>query len=240
MIAKEWRIPLLVGACVLLAGALYYFRTELSSTSEIDARGKMSLVDLAEEVPGLLVDLKYYSGDNFTGRKVPGYGANRALGTPQLAEALKGVQEELSTTGLSLIIYDAYRPRRAVDHFVRWAANAGDTVQKSRFYPKLSKAELFEKGYIASPSSHSRGSTVDVGLWNVQQNEALDMGTEFDYFGPESGRGNQALSEHQRANRSLLREAMIMHGFEAYAREWWHFTLRDEPFPDRYLDVKIR
>ncbi|MGC9456586.1 MAG: M15 family metallopeptidase [Halothiobacillaceae bacterium] len=197
------------------------------------------LVDLAGVAPEIVCDLRYLSADNFVGAPVDGYRANRCLLTVQAAEALALVDRRLAPMGLGLRVFDAYRPQRAVDHFVRWAKDVEDTATQTEYYPEIDKTRLFPEGYIAERSSHSRGSTVDLTLVDRQSGESLDMGTDFDFFGPQSWPRSQAVSAQQRANRLLLRALMMEAGFEPYEQEWWHFTLRDEPCPDRYFDRPV-
>lgn len=191
---------------------------------------------------GIQLDLRYFGEDNFVGQRVDGYEGPRCILTAQAAEAVLKVQEELRPFGLSLKIFDAYRPQRAVDHFVRWARDLNDTTMKGSYYPEVRKEELFDKGYIAERSGHTRGSTVDVTLGVAENNgfRELDMGTGFDFFGPQSWPLDQTMEPEQRANRLLLRQIMTKYGFKPYDQEWWHFTLKDEPFPDTYFEFPVR
>lgn len=200
-------------------------------------------VDVREVVPDASLDLRYLGPDNFVGEPIDGYLAPRAILTREAAEALAAVQAELRPFGLGVKIFDAYRPQRAVDHFVRWAAEVSDVRTKEAYYPDVDKADLFAEGYIADRSSHSRGSTVDLTLVRLDGSEegtALDMGTPFDFFGPASWPDDPRIPAPARAHRLLLRALMTKHGFDPYAREWWHFTLRDEPFPDMRFDFPVR
>jgi D-alanyl-D-alanine dipeptidase len=199
-------------------------------------------VDLAEAVPGLEVEARYAGSDNFVGAPIEGYRAPRALATRAAAEALGRVQAELRRFGLGLRVYDAYRPERAVAHFMRWAADPGASATRPRFYPDVPKQRLVAEGYIARRSSHSRGSSVDltlVALGPDGGSRELDMGTPWDFFGPESWPDSPRVPAQARANRLLLREVMLRHGFAPYAKEWWHFTLRDEPHPDESFDFPV-
>ncbi len=200
-------------------------------------------VYVEDTVPGIQIELRYFSNHNFVGERIDGYTASRCILTKEAAEALKGVQEDLNQFGLGLKIYDAYRPQRAVDHFVRWAKNPGDVRMKGEFYPEVAKEKLFKDGYIVEKSGHSRGSTVDltiVALDPNAQGAELDMGTCFDYFGPQSWPNNPEIEAGRRANRMLLRQVMEKHGFAPYLKEWWHFTLKGEPYPETYFDFPIR
>jgi len=199
-------------------------------------------VDARTIVPRLEVDLKYLTGDNFTGRPVEGYRAPRCILTREAAAALRSVQEELLPYGFGLKVFDAYRPQRAVDHFRRWSTDLADQGAKQQFYPRVAKGDLFRQGYLAEKSGHSRGSTVDLTLVVLAGEEPgaeFDMGSPFDFFGDESATDYAALAPAQRAHRLLLRTVMQRHGFRPYAKEWWHFTLEKEPFPDTYFDFAV-
>lgn len=200
-------------------------------------------VDVQQTIPTIQLDLHYFGAHNFVGERIDGYQAHRAILTRPAAEALGWVQQELAPFGLGLKMFDAYRPQQAVEHFVRWARDMNDTRMKAEFYPDVAKHDLFKEGYIAEKSSHSRGSTVDVTLvaLNVIDGATeLDMGTPFDWFGPESWPDSGAVSPSQRAHRLLLRTLMEKQGFQPYAQEWWHFTLDMEPFPDTYFDFPVQ
>ena len=186
----------------------------------------------------IIVDLKYYSNENFTGQYVEGYLSNNAILTKESALALSDAQDDFNKLGYSLILYDAYRPQRAVDFFVQWSNNSNDTINKRIYYPNIKKSELFEFGYIAYKSGHSRGSTVDVSLIEISTNKLLDMGTIFDYFGVESHTFFDDISEKQKSNRLILYEIMSDNGFKNYSKEWWHFTLKNEPY-QKYFDFLV-
>lgn len=190
--------------------------------------------------PSIVQDIRYASADNFVGEGIDGYEAARCFLTRPAAVALARVQVDLRPFDLSLKVFDGYRPQRAVDHFVRWAEDPTATALKHQYYPVVPKDSLFAQGYIAVRSGHSRGSTVDVTLVDSETGEALDMGTSFDFFDPRSHTASPHASAQARAHRLLLKQVMEAHGFRNYAKEWWHFTLRDEPFPDTYFDFVIR
>lgn len=196
-------------------------------------------VDAATLVEGLVVDMRYLGADNFVGTKVDGYQAARCLLTRQAAEALAKVARDIADKGLVLKVFDCYRPQRAVAHFVRWARDLDDRTTKPAFYPQIDKQDLFKLGYIAERSGHSRGSTMDITLARADGTE-LDMGSKFDFFGPISWPTSKSVSAEARVNRMLLAGAMRQRGFVAYAREWWHFTLREEPFPTTYFDFPVK
>ena len=187
----------------------------------------------------IIVDLKYYSTENFTGQRVDGYHSNSAILTKESATALSNVQDDLEKLGYSLILYDAYRPQSAVDFFVKWSKKINDTSYKDIYYPNIKKSDLFEFGYIAYKSGHSRGSTVDVSLIEISTNKEIDMGTVFDYFGIESHTFFNGISEKQKSNRLILYEVMSKNGFKNYSKEWWHYTLENEPF-QKYFDFLVK
>ncbi len=193
-----------------------------------------------ELIPTAQCELRYYTENNFMGQRVDGYLSPRCILTRQAAEALKNVQNMLASFGLGIKIFDAYRPQRAVDHFVRWGRDLKDIHMKAAYYPNVDKGRVFEEGYIATRSGHSRGSTVDLTIVSLAApHEELDMGTGFDFFGPESWPEHPFLSPAQRAHRMLLQIVMKQHGFKPYDKEWWHFTLANEPFPDTYFDFPV-
>lgn len=230
-----------------------------------------AFVSLTDVDPSIVVEARYFGGNNFLGRPVTGYEAPKCLLTRQAADALAAAQAELRAFGLGLKTYDCYRPQRAVDDFVRWARDTADTAMKAAFYPRVDKRNLFSDGYIADRSGHSRGSTVDLTLVPLAADAAaarraaeqalqrpsvladcalpadrrtpdtsLDMGTGYDCFDPLSHTENPAVSGEARRNRLLLRAVMEKHGFRNYPREWWHFTLREEPFPTVFFDHPVR
>ncbi len=196
-------------------------------------------VDVTTLVPDVRIDLRYAGTDNFVGAPVDGYGAARALLTRPAAEALAKVAADVAADGLTLKLFDCYRPARAVAHFARWAAAAEDHRTKAAYYPEHRKDELFALGYLAARSSHSRGSTTDLTLVEAGSGAELDMGTPFDLFSARSWLTSDAVTPHQKANRHRLATAMEQAGFAPFEMEWWHFTLRGEPHPDTYFDIPI-
>ncbi|MAD96013.1 MAG: peptidase M15 [Flavobacteriaceae bacterium] len=190
--------------------------------------------------PSIKMELRYITSNNFIGRPIDGYLRSVIIVTKPTAIALKKVQKELKEKGFSLKIFDAYRPQQAVDHFVRWAKVLKDTIKKSEFYPDVPKSQLFNLGYIASKSGHSRGSTVDLTMADLKTGKELDMGSPFDFFGTESHPFYKGIDKNQIKNRMMLRNAMLKHGFKPYENEWWHFTLRDEPFPKTYFNFPVK
>jgi D-alanyl-D-alanine dipeptidase len=197
-------------------------------------------VDAATVVEGLVVDMRYFGDNNFVGTRIDGYERPRCLLTRQAADALAAIQRDLAGRGLALKMFDCYRPTRAVAHFIRWAQRIDDVKRKAEFYPDIDKRDLFRLGYIAARSGHSRGSTVDLTLIRRADGAELDMGTPYDFSGPQSGLSDRRVSEEARKNRALLVGAMTRGGFRPYPKEWWHYTLANEPFPDTYFNFPVR
>lgn len=185
-------------------------------------------------------ELRYLGNDNFIGKPIDGYYKNCVIITKETAHALKKVQEILLKEGLSLKIFDAYRPQQAVDHFVRWAKQINDTLMKKQYYPDVPKSELFTQGFIAKKSGHSRGSTVDLTIINSSTGSELDMGSPYDFFGEKSHPFSKNIQKHQQENRLYLRRVMLANDFKPYENEWWHFTLKKEPFPTTYFNFLIQ
>ena len=207
------------------------------STSPDDPSG---FVVLAEVAPDIIQEIRYYSTYNFVGDRIDGYQQPCALMTIEAAQALKAVSDDLKAKGYRLKIWDSYRPQMAVDHFVRWAEDIGDKRMKKYFYPQVDKTKLFSEGYIDAKSGHSRGSTVDLTLFDMKTGKEVDMGGPFDYFGELSHPDYKGkLTKTQLKNRKILRDAMIRHGFKPLDTEWWHFTLKDEPYPDTYFTFPV-
>lgn len=227
-----------------------------------DSMDRSGFVEVIEIIPMIILDIRYYGEHNFIGQPIEGYHAPRSFLTREAALALKEVQDELSTMSLSLKIYDAYRPQRAVDHFVAWARDLSDTKMKDENYPDVEKRHLFRDGYIAARSGHSRGSTLDLTIVSLPPQKegeflsaqlldcrspaaqrhldsSLDMGTGYDCFDTLSWTADKRVNPQQRANRLLLKTIMEKHGFHNYEREWWHFTYTDEPFPETYFDFPV-
>ena len=203
---------------------------------------------LTDVVPDAILEIRYYSTYNFIGRRIPGYEEPLAILTREAADSLKKVSDELMAQGYRLKIFDAYRPQKAVDYFMEWAQNMGDTLMKPYFYPELDKSILVPQEYIAKKSGHTRGSTVDLTLFDMAKEKEVDMGCTYDYFGlashPDVQPGQpvgayQPINQEQYDNRMILQKAMLAHGFKAYDCEWWHFTLANEPFPDTYFTFPI-
>ena len=203
---------------------------------------------LTDVVPDAILEIRYYSTYNFIGRRIPGYEEPLAILTREAADSLKKVSDELMAQGYRLKIFDAYRPQKAVDYFMEWAQNMGDTLMKPYFYPELDKSILIPQEYIAEKSGHTRGSTVDLTLFDMAKEKEVDMGCTYDYFGlashPDVQPGQtvgayQPINQEQYDNRMILQKAMLAHGFKAYDCEWWHFTLANEPFPDTYFTFPI-
>lgn len=201
---------------------------------------RKDFVLLSEAIPDAILEIRYYSTYNFVGERIHGYQEPVAILTKEAAAALKAVSDQLKEQGYRLKIYDAYRPQRAVDHFKGWAEDLSDTRMKEYFYPNVEKNTLFQKGYISAKSGHSRGSTVDLTLFDMRTGKEADMGGTFDYFGPQSHAAyTETLTKEQIKNRQILRDAMLDHGFKGIKTEWWHFTLKNEPFPETYFDFPV-
>ena len=196
-------------------------------------------VYVKEVIPDISLEMRYRSDNNFIGKPITGYIRERAILSLPAAKALKKVQEDLKKKGYCVKIFDAYRPQRAVHQFIKWAKDPSDTLMKHKFYPELDKKNLFNLGYLATKSGHSRGSTVDLTLINSSTGEELDMGGPYDFFGPISQFSTRGLTSQQKENRELLRGAMIKYGFKPYQKEWWHYTLTAEPFPNTYFDFPV-
>lgn len=185
------------------------------------------------------VELRYFTTNNFVGTKIRGYKANKAYLTKRAAKALHMAHRRAWKMGLGILIYDAYRPQQAVDHFVEWSKHASDTIKKADFYPMMRKSILFREGFIAAKSGHSRGSTVDLTLYRLETGEVLDMGSPYDLFSEISFHNTPLINSEQWTNRNLLRTLMRNAGFRPYTKEWWHYTLNNEPFPDQYFDFVV-
>ena len=214
--------------------------TTLGSQVPAEPPSKEAFVDLKELMPNLRSDMRYYSSNNFVGAPIDGYNEPKVMLTKEAAEALKKVQDELERLGFGLLVYDAYRPQRATDHFVRWAQDENDDTMKAQFYPNIDKKDLFSKGYISIKSGHSRGSTVDVTIVSLKTKQILNMGSPYDLFDEVSSVNHtETISKNQQALRLLLKRRMEKHGWQSYPKEWWHFTLKDEPYPDTYFDFPI-
>lgn len=223
-----------------------------------------SFVDIKEIIPDVELDIRYYGPHNFVGERVNGYNAGKCLITKQAAAALAKVQKDLGQFSLSIKIYDCYRPQQAVNHFVQWATQINNTKTRKEFYPTVDKRNLFKDGYIADKSGHSRGSTVDLTIVPVPvpkqadyipgqklsacylplsqrfRDNSIDMGTGFDCFNELAHTGNKSIGLGQKINRLLLKTLMEKHGFSNYDKEWWHYTLNNEPYPNTYFDFKIK
>ena len=213
------------------------FEERYCSEESAESAGFVLLTDL---IPDAVLEIRYYSTFNFVGERIDSYCAPVAYLTREAALALKKVSDGLREQGYCIKVYDAYRPQSAVEHFKRWARDPHAVEMKPYFYPHVDKSEMFDKGYIAERSGHSRGSTVDLTLIDMTTGSELDMGSGFDFFGEIShSLRTEGLTPEQIANRALLREAMVGHGFRPLAEEWWHFTLENEPFPEKYFDFLV-
>ena len=234
--------------CLLLAALLSGMAACQPKSEVAPEEDTSSFVLLTDVIPDVLLEIRYYSTFNFIGDRIPGYEQPIAILTRQAADSLKAVSDELRQQGYVLKIFDAYRPQCAVDYFMAWAKDTTDYRMKSYFYPELEKSVLVPQEYVAEKSSHTRGSTVDLTLFDMRLQKEADMGCTYDYFGlashPDVLPGQEIgayrpINERQYANRMILRDAMLRHGFKPYDCEWWHFTLRDEPFPDTYFTFPL-
>ena len=204
-----------------------------------DAMDSSGFVLLSDYIPQAIQEIRYFSTYNFIGRRIEGYDEPCALITKEAAIALKAVSDELYSQGYCLKIFDTYRPACAVHSFVKWGSDDKDDCMKEYFYPDFEKNQLFSKGFISEKSGHSRGSTVDLTLLDMKSGKELDMGGPFDYFGELSNTDYKGITEKQRENRMILQNAMIRHGFMPLDSEWWHFTLKNEPYPDTYFEFPV-
>jgi len=221
---------------IILASFVLFFFLRTQETKTLPE----GFVYVTDVIPDLEVELRYFSTNNFVGDTIQGYHANKLIVTQTTALALKQVQEELLKQHLCLKVYDGYRPQQAVNHFMVWAKNLNDTINKQQFYPDVKKRHLFREGYIASKSGHSRGSTIDLTIIDAETHEELDMGSPYDFFGEASWVDYQGISDPQKSNRQLLQKVMLKHGFRNYSKEWWHFTLRNEPYPKTYFNFPVK
>ena len=232
----------------------------ISSAAAEMPEGFVNIVDL---IPDVQLDIRYFESHNFVGEMVNGYNAGKCIITKEAAAALAEVQKDLNRFSLAIKIYDCYRPQRAVNHFVQWATEIDNTKTKKEFYPDIDKRNLFKDGYIDSKSGHSRGSTIDLTIIPVPaprqpkyipgqklsacyqpvgkrfRDNTIDMGTGFDCFHELSHTENKNIGGQQRINRMLLKLLMEKYGFRNFEKEWWHYTLNNEPYPDTYFDFAI-
>lgn len=218
--------------------ALMLFVTPAAAQRSTAPDDPTGFVVLAEVAPDIIQEIRYHSTYNFVGERIDGYYQPCALMTIEAATALKAVSDDVMKLGYRLKVYDAYRPQMAVNHFMRWAEN-NDTSMKKYFYPKIAKDRIIPEGYVDRKSGHSRGSTVDLTLFDMKTGKEVDMGGTFDYFGELSHPDYKKITKAQYKNRMILRDAMIRHGFKPLEEEWWHFTLKDEPYPDTYFTFPV-
>ena len=243
----------------VLALAAMAFAACHSVEAPLPEEKSSGFVTITDVVPDAILEIRYYSTYNFVGTRIDGYLQPTALLTREAADSLRAVSDDVKALGYRLKIYDAYRPQAGVDHFVRWGSDIDDTVMRTYFYPDVARDSLFQLGYIAKHSGHTRGSTVDLTLFDMRTEKEVDMGGTFDWFGPESHPdfcGNpetgvytgdnsasptgRSITPEQFANRMILRDAMLRHGFKPLDSEWWHFTLKNEPYPDTYFTFPVK
>ncbi len=206
-------------------------------TPEPNVKLPKGFVYVTDVIPTARLDIRYYSDYNFVGERIDGYKAPKAILTIEAANALKNACDSLKAKGYTIVVYDAYRPDKAVKHFVRWAQDLEDDKMKDIFYPSLNKSELLNN-YISIRSNHSKGSVIDLSLIDNNGNE-VDMGGYFDLFDKQSWHDTDKINEIQKKNRKILKEAMESAGFIPSAAEWWHYRLSDEPYPDTFFDFDI-
>ena len=244
--------------CGTATGFVACEKKQAQADNSVNTDDSSQFVTLTDVVPDVILEIRYFGTYNFVGTRIDGYEEPTALLTRVAADSLRAVSDDVKAQGYRLKIFDAYRPQKAVDHFMRWGADKQDTLMKSFFYPDLDKEVLFPREYICERSGHTRGSTVDITLFDMKTEREVDMGGTFDWFGPESHPdfcGNpdteeynaqaatterRGITEKQFRNRLILRKAMLRHGFKPMPTEWWHFTLKDEPFPDTYFTFPVR
>jgi D-alanyl-D-alanine dipeptidase len=227
-----------VNVLVVTAALLSAISGAWAEQSDLIASRPPDIVDVNIFEPGMVMDIRYYADYNFVGQPINGYNAPKCLLSRRAAKALRTVREAVTPDGYNLKIFDCYRPQRAVDHFIRWAGDLEDTDMKSIFYPFIEKSDLFDKGYIAAKSSHSRASTIDLTLVDSNGHE-LDMGYPYDFFDPFSHTDNPDVDQPAFNHRQYLKNVMERHGFTNLPEEWWHYTLTDEPYPETYFDFPV-
>ena len=251
---KQTKLWMLAAIFIICGMSIVSCFSDTKKSAAVSATDDASqFVTITDVVPDVILEIRYFGTYNFVGTRIDGYEEPTALLTRQAADSLKAVSDDVKAQGYRLKIYDAYRPQKGVDHFVRWGKAIDDTLMKRYFYPNECKDSLFIKDYIATHSGHSRGSTLDLTLFDMRSEKEVDMGGTFDWFGKEShpdycgnpvtgvysGKGGK-LTKAQFENRMILRRAMMAHGFKPYECEWWHFTLKNEPFPDTYFAFPVR
>ncbi len=257
MTMNKTKLWMLGAACAVMSLSTSCSNSKAPAVSPTDDNSQF--VTLTDAVPDAILEIRYYGTYNFVGKRIDGYLQPTALLTRQAADSLRAVSDDVMAQGYRLKIYDTYRPQKAVDHFMRWGADIADTLMRAYFYPDLDKKVLFPQEYICERSGHTRGSTLDLTLFDMTTEKELDMGGTFDWFGPESHPdfcGNpetgeytgdnrkspqgRSITEDQFRHRMILRRAMMRHGFKPFDTEWWHFTLKDEPFPDTYFTFPVK
>ena len=194
---------------------------------------------LHDIAPSIVQDLRYFTSNNFIGRPITGYYKPQCLLTMQAAHALANVQKQLAKKGLGIKVFDCYRPQMAVNDFITWSKDKSDQKMKEQYYPRVDKADFFKLGFVATRSGHTRGSTADLTLVDLATKKELDMGGQFDFMDKQSHPFAKGLTTRQFQNRMLLRRIMIRNGFKPLSTEWWHFTLRNEPYPRRYFNFPL-
>lgn len=215
------------------------YGTENIEMKTIDEAEKAGFVYVSDYINDAIIDLRYCSNYNFVGTKIEGYVFPRPMMTKKAVEALASAAADLRKQGYRMIIYDTYRPKKAVKHFIRWVEDDDNPGLKDSFFPYCDKKHLFKLGYLSKRSGHSRGSTIDLGLVTMNS-KLVDMGGDFDFFGELSHSDFPDITQEQKNNRKILKDAMVKNGFKGIKSEWWHFTLKDEPYPNTYFDFDVK
>jgi len=226
-------VSMAMAICISLCGQI---SVEARTASPYDSS---DFVVLSEAIPDILQEIRYYSAFNFVGARIDGYEAPIALMTKEAVSGLKNAASDFRKDGYVIKVYDAYRPQRAVNHFIRWASDLKDTKMKACFYPLLDKQRIIPEGYVATKSGHSKGSTIDMTIVNMKTGQELDVGEHFDYFGERSHSDYKGITPQQQTNRAYLISIMERNGFTNLPDEWWHFTLNNQPFPETYFDFPV-
>lgn len=232
------KLMLSVAVLLLLSTCSFIYNT-IGAQEVRNVNSPEGFVLVSEVIPDVIQEIRYFSTYNFVGRRIDSYRVPVAILTKEAASALKNAADDFRKQGYIIKIYDAYRPQTAVNHFKSWAQDLNDVKMKKYFYPNVNKSELFKRGYIASKSGHSRGSTIDMTLVDMNSGKEIDVGSPFDFFGEISHHDTQQITAKQRANRLIIKKTMIANGFKEYSEEWWHYSLKNEPYPQTYFDFPV-
>ncbi|HWV71635.1 MAG TPA: M15 family metallopeptidase [Pseudosphingobacterium sp.] len=239
LFVHQLRFAFSKSSCVALL-SWFILACNSNSARKHTTESPATFVYIQQIIPDVLYDIRYAGKHNFIGKPINGYKKSIAMLSAPAADSLKKVQNYLKTRGYRIKIFDAYRPQRAVNHFIKWAKATDDTLMKREFYPQIDKKDLFKLGYIAAKSGHTRGSTVDLTIVDIATGKEVDMGSPFDFFGNISHHGSHEINAEQESHRLILKEAMLRFGFKPLPEEWWHYTLVDEPYPTTYFDFEVK